>query len=164
MPDRVDFLGTQNEVGHGGVLGAEKDFYRKFAHRRHSANVDETWRGGVRTWIWLSGADLMADTADCFGEMRPTEGATDCGACMPATVWADVRKPIEPRSAVAIVSLLIVQVRSAVGRPAWDAATMSQNDYSETDLAGSQPRPSAKRFPPAKRFEGCVPETLGDGL
>jgi hypothetical protein len=57
--DRVNLLGTQNDIRHAGVLGAEKNLYSKFAHRRHTADVHEIWCTG----IWAIGLILMTSAA-----------------------------------------------------------------------------------------------------
>lgn len=79
--DRIDFFWTQNDVGHAGVRGAEKNLDGKFGRRRHPADVDETRCAGARTWIWRGGINLMAGAADCFGEMPANGGIGRLCAC-----------------------------------------------------------------------------------
>jgi hypothetical protein len=74
--NRVDFFRAQNDVRHGAVRGAEKDYYGKVAHRRHTADVHETRCIGVWSRSWRRCVSLMAGAADRLGKV-PANGRID---------------------------------------------------------------------------------------
>jgi hypothetical protein len=67
--DRVNYLETQNDIGHAGVRGPEKHFYGEFAHRRRAADVREIWGTGIWARTLRIGVNLMASAAHCLSKV-----------------------------------------------------------------------------------------------